>query len=46
MFTGCLVDARPIGLFHLVDSGIADEKVLAVPMGEPRPWRRIRTDLE
>ncbi len=35
VFTGCLVDARPIGLFHLVDSGVADEKVLAVPMGDP-----------
>ncbi len=35
VFTGCLVDARPIGLFHLVDSGKADEKVLAVPTGDP-----------
>ncbi|HEY8197658.1 MAG TPA: inorganic diphosphatase, partial [Gemmatimonadales bacterium] len=29
------VDTRPIGLFHLVDSGVADEKVLAVPLGDP-----------
>jgi inorganic pyrophosphatase len=35
VFTGCLVDARPIGLFHLVDHGQADEKVLAVPVGDP-----------
>ena len=35
VFTGCLVDARPIGLFHLVDHGVADEKVLAVPMRDP-----------
>jgi inorganic pyrophosphatase len=35
VFTGCLVEARPIGLFHLVDRGIADEKVLAVPTGDP-----------
>jgi inorganic pyrophosphatase len=35
VFTGCLVDTRPIGLFHLVDRGIADEKVLAVPLGDP-----------
>ena len=34
-FTGCLVNARPIGLFHLVDRGAADEKVLAVPVGDP-----------
>jgi inorganic pyrophosphatase len=35
VFTGCLVEARPIGLFHLVDRGVADEKVLAVPTGDP-----------
>jgi inorganic pyrophosphatase len=35
VFTGCLVNARPIGLFHLVDRGAADEKVLAVPVGDP-----------
>jgi inorganic pyrophosphatase len=35
VFTGCLVEARPVGLFHLVDRGIPDEKVLAVPVGDP-----------
>ncbi|MEO8295108.1 MAG: inorganic diphosphatase [Gemmatimonadota bacterium] len=35
VFTGCLVDVRPIGLFHLVDRGDADEKVLAVPVADP-----------
>jgi inorganic pyrophosphatase len=35
VFTGCLVEARPIGLFHLVDKGKGDEKVLAVPLGDP-----------
>jgi inorganic pyrophosphatase len=35
VFTGCLVSARPIGLFHLVDRGVPDEKVLAVPVGDP-----------
>ena len=35
VFTGCLVDVRPVGLFHLVDRGVADEKVLAVPVGDP-----------
>jgi inorganic pyrophosphatase len=33
--TGCLAEARPIGLFHLMDRGVADEKVLAVPTGDP-----------
>jgi inorganic pyrophosphatase len=35
VFTGCLVDARPIGLFHLIDKGVADEKILAVPLHDP-----------
>jgi inorganic pyrophosphatase len=35
VFTGCLVNTRPIGLFHLVDRGAADEKVLAVPTSDP-----------
>jgi len=35
VFTGCLVECRPIGLFHLVDKGKADEKVLAVPISDP-----------
>ena len=35
VFPGCLVDARPVGLFHLIDHGRSDEKVLAVPLGDP-----------
>jgi inorganic pyrophosphatase len=35
VFTGCLVEARPVGLFHLIDRGVSDEKVLAVPIGDP-----------
>lgn len=35
VFTGCLIEARPIGIFHLVDKGRADEKVLAVPLADP-----------
>jgi inorganic pyrophosphatase len=35
VFTGCLLECRPIGLFHLIDRGKADEKVLAVPLGDP-----------
>ena len=34
VFTGCLVDCRPTGLFHLVDRGAVDEKVLAVPLAD------------
>ncbi len=35
VFTGCLVECRPIGLFHLIDRGKADEKILAVPVSDP-----------
>jgi inorganic pyrophosphatase len=34
-FPGCLVAARPIGLLQMVDDGKEDDKVLAVPVGEP-----------
>ncbi len=34
-FSGCLVNARPIGLLKMVDGGKEDDKVLAVPVGEP-----------
>lgn len=34
-FPGCLVAARPIGLLKMLDEGKEDDKVLAVPVGEP-----------
>ncbi|MFO1051816.1 MAG: inorganic diphosphatase [Planctomycetota bacterium] len=34
-FTGCLIEARVLGVFHMIDSGDADEKVLAVPENDP-----------
>lgn len=34
-FSGCLVVARPIGLLKMLDEGKEDDKVLAVPVGEP-----------
>jgi len=34
-FSGCLVVARPIGILKMVDGGEIDDKVLAVPVGEP-----------
>lgn len=34
-FTGCLVVARPIGILKMIDDGKEDDKVLAVPVGEP-----------
>jgi len=35
-FTGCLMEARPVGLLHMVDEKENDEKVLAVPTRNPR----------
>jgi inorganic pyrophosphatase len=35
VFTGCLVEVRPIGVFQLVDRGENDEKIIAVPLNDP-----------
>lgn len=34
-FPGCLVAARPIGVLRMIDQGLPDDKILAVPVGEP-----------
>jgi inorganic pyrophosphatase len=34
-FPGCIIEARPIGLFKMLDQGVADNKVLAVPARDP-----------
>ncbi len=36
LFPGLLVEARPVGIMHMIDGGEADEKVIAVPVGDPR----------
>ncbi len=35
-FVGCVVDARPIGILHMIDSGEPDAKILAVQTKNPR----------
>jgi inorganic pyrophosphatase len=35
VFPGCLVEVRPVGIFHLVDRGVSDEKIIAVPTHDP-----------
>ncbi|NDD92704.1 inorganic diphosphatase, partial [bacterium] len=30
LFPGCLVDARVIGVMHMLDQGVADDKIIAV----------------
>ncbi len=34
-FSGCLIEARPIGLFKMTDKGFNDFKILAVPNTDP-----------
>jgi inorganic pyrophosphatase len=36
VFTGCVVDVRPVGLLEMVDSGEKDYKILAVQVQNPR----------
>jgi inorganic pyrophosphatase len=36
LFPGLLVSARPVAIMHMIDGGEADEKVIAVPVGDPR----------
>jgi inorganic pyrophosphatase len=35
-FPGCIIEARPIGLLRMIDSGERDDKILAVPVKDPR----------
>ncbi len=35
VFTGCLVEVRPLGVFNLIDRGENDEKIIAVPTHDP-----------
>lgn len=35
-FPGCWIDIRPIGLLDMVDEKGHDQKILAVPLGDPR----------
>ena len=35
-FPGCLVDVRPIGVLDMRDEKGRDQKILAVPVGDPR----------
>ena len=34
-FSGCLIEARVVGLFRMTDRGVNDYKVLAVPHSDP-----------
>lgn len=34
-FPGCVIEARPLGMLRMIDSGEADSKILAVPATTP-----------
>lgn len=34
-FPGCIIEARPIGIFRMMDKGMPDDKILAVPATDP-----------
>jgi inorganic pyrophosphatase len=36
VFPGCIYNARPIGLFVMLDQGVCDEKILAYATANPR----------
>jgi inorganic pyrophosphatase len=40
-FPGCLIDAKPIGLFKMWDEKGRDEKILAVPLSDP-VWNHLQ----
>lgn len=35
-FPGCVIASRPIGMLEMIDSGDRDEKILCVPVDDPR----------
>lgn len=41
---GCMVPVRPIAVFKMIDTGEADEKVIAVPDGDPyyKEWTDLK----
>ncbi len=41
---GCLVSARPIGMFHMRDEAGGDDKIICMPAGDPRKDKIV--DLE
>jgi inorganic pyrophosphatase len=40
-FPGCIIEAKPVGLFRMWDEKGPDEKILCVPVSEPH-WSYIK----
>ncbi|OIO30940.1 inorganic pyrophosphatase [Candidatus Nomurabacteria bacterium CG1_02_43_90] len=41
LFPGILVAVRPVAIMHMTDSGEGDDKVIAVPLDDPR-WSEVQ----
>jgi len=39
--TGILVNVRPVAVMHMTDSGESDDKIIAVPVKDPR-WENVK----
>ena len=35
-FPGCVIETRPIGIMRMIDGGDSDDKILGVPVNDPR----------
>lgn len=44
LYPGILINVRPVGIMHMIDSGEGDDKIIAVPVKDPR-WEEV-IDLE
>lgn len=41
LYPGILVRVRPVGIMNMIDDGDADDKIIAVPISDPR-WDEVR----
>ena len=39
-FPGCVIEVRPVGVFHMTDEKGRDEKILCVPISDPH-WNYV-----
>jgi inorganic pyrophosphatase len=35
-FPGCVIESRPVGVMKMIDGGDSDDKILSVPVNDPR----------
>lgn len=41
-FPGCMIDAKPVGVFKMTDEKGVDEKILCVPLHDPL-WNHVKS---